>query len=377
MRHLKKIAPIAAVIIVVATIGAILKPKAASSITHPQNSLTIHVQPLIPQDVEITSQYVGYVTPIHAVELTPNVSGYIDEIWAVGGQTVKQGDNLVMIDQRQYKAQLEAAKAAVTKAQADFNNAESYYHRLQKAGKRAISASDLDDAKAKYLAAKAALSQAKAEKQKAKVLYDYTILQSPIDGVIGNVALTKGNYTAPNGTPLLSIVQFDPIRVMFALSDKEYLAQRQKNPDGLLFGDEKIQIRLADNTIYEKLGHFQFADNQIDKSTDSISVFVDFENENRKLVANSYVDILLSQQLKDVFLIRQNFANITSDGVFVYVLNDGKLKRVPLDVVGYYQDFYVVKNKFEKEDFLVVDRIGTIPQGTTLSMKIENITEKK
>ena len=72
------------------------------------------------------------------------------------------------------------------------------------------------------------LKQAEAEEQKAKTLYDYTVLQSPINGVVGNVALTKGNYVAPGNSPLLNIIQFDPIRVMFAIPDKIYLEEIKK-----------------------------------------------------------------------------------------------------------------------------------------------------
>ena len=377
MYRFKKIAPFAAAVLVIATFAALLKPQVARSVVDTKNTLNIHVRPLQAQNLEITSQYVGYVVPVHAVDLVPNVSGYIDEIWAVGGQHVKSGDNLVMIDQRQYKAQLDASKAAVIQAEATYHNAQSYYQRLKKAGKHAVSASDLDEAKAKYLAAEAALAQAKAEEQNAAVLYDYTLLQAPIDGVIGNVSLTKGDYTTPNSKPLLSIVQYDPIRVVFALSDKEYLAQRHKYHDKPLFSDEKIKIRLADNSLYDAEGQFQFTDNKIDKSTNSVSIYADFENKQQKLMANSYVDILLQQELKNVFLIRQNFANLTDKGVFAYIMHKRKLSQVPLQIVGYYQDSYVVKNRFDTDDYLVIDRIGNIPPDTVLNMIIETPAEKK
>lgn len=351
-------------------------PTALSS-TPSDNALTINVLPLKPQDVETTSQYVGYITPIKSVDLVPNVSGYIDEVWAEGGQNVAEGDNLILIDQRQYKAQLDAATAAVAQAKADYVNAKSYFNRVKKAGKKAISASDMDDAKAKFLAAEAALKQAQAEEQKALVLYDYTVLQAPINGTIGNVSLTKGNYVAPSDKPLLSIIQFDPIRVMFAISDKEYLTELQKSADGKLFANEDIKLRLANGDIYENNGKFRFADNQIDKTTNSVSIFADFENKNRKLIVNSYVDVLLSRKMNDVYLIRQNYAILGDRGAFVYVMQNNKLKQVPLKIVGYFEDSYVVANKFANNEFLVTDKIGKIADGTRLKMKIANLKMEK
>ena len=351
--------------------GSIIFNHNADSATPPQkDTLTINVVPLKKQDVDVTNQYVGYITPIKSVELTPNVSGYIDEVWAEGGQEVKEGDNLVLIDQREYKAQLDAAKSAVAQAMADFNNARTYYNRMQKAGKKAISASALDEAKAKFLAAQAALKQAQAEEQKAKVLYDYTVLQSPIDGIIGDVSLTKGNYVAPGSSPLLSIIQFDPIRVMFAISDKEYLNEVQRHPDGQLFNGEQIKIRLSNGAVYPAEGKFQFTDNQVNKTTNSVSIFADFANTNRELMANSYVDVLLSRQLKDVFLVRQNYATLNNDGAFVYIMQKDKLKQIPLKIAGYHEDYYVVENKFANDEYLVIDKIGRISPETVLKMKI-------
>ncbi len=357
--------------IVLIFVFALLAHRSAGSATPPQkDTLTINVIPLKKQTIDVTTQYIGYIKPIKSVELIPSISGHIDEVWAVGGQEVKQGDNLVLIDQREYKAALDAASSAVAQAKADLNNARSYYNRMKKAGAKAISASALDDAKAKYLAAEAALKQAQAEEQKAKVLYDFTVLQAPIDGIIGNVDLTRGNYVAPSSAPLLSIIQFDPIRVVFAISDKEYLDEVKKHPDGKLFQGDEIKVRLANGEVYPLSGVYQFSDNQIDKATNSVAVYADFANANKQLMANSYVDVLLNRKLKDVFLIRQNYATLNNDGAFAYILKKDKLSLVPLKISGYYGNYYVVDNQFAKDEFLVTDKIGRIAPETVLKMKI-------
>ena len=363
-------------IIVLLILPEFYKP-AQSVLPLNNKELVINVIPLNKQNVTITNQYVGYVVPIKSVSLISNVSGYIDEIWAEGGQEVNVGDNLVLIDQREYKAQLDAAKSAVAQANADFINAKSYYNRMKKAGKKAVSASVLDDAKAKFLSAKAALQKAAAEEQKALVMYDYTVLQAPINGIIGNVELTRGNYVAPSSGALLSIIQFNPIRVMFSISDKEYLNEITKHPDGKLFDGDEIKIKLANGKIYPSTGKFKFADNQINKTTNSISIFADFDNVNKELLANSYVDVLLSQKFENVFLIRQNYVTLNNDGAFAYVMKKNVLKQVPLKIVGYLGNDYVVENDFANDEFLVVDKIGRIAEGTKLKINITNVAEDK
>lgn len=359
-----------------ALIGAGCSDHAAKSASSPTGKeLVINVMPLRIQDVSLTNRYVGYVTAIKAVEVTPNVSGYVDEIWAEGGKNVTEGDNLVLIDQREYKARLDAAQAAAVKAKADFDNAAAYYKRMQSAGKQAVSASELDQAKSQFLAAKAALQQAEADANLAAVTYDYTILQAPISGVVGDVTLTKGDYVAPDGNSLFSIIQFDPIRVKFAISDKEYLEAVAANGYDNPFADRRIMLNLANGQTYPQEGIFRYADNQVDKTTNSVTVFADFANAGRQLLVNSYVDVLTVRKMTDIFLIRQNYAVLNNDGAFVYVMQKGRLKQVPLKIAGYFKDYYVAENKFARDEFLVIDKIGRIEPGTKLKMKINQPAE--
>ncbi|MCQ2740958.1 MAG: efflux RND transporter periplasmic adaptor subunit [Alphaproteobacteria bacterium] len=215
-----------------------------------------------------------------------------------------------------------------------------------------------------------------AVKNKAQTLFDYTLLKSPINGIVGHIDITKGNYVSPSSEALFSIIQKNPVRVEFAISDKEYLAQLKKHPDGTLFNSEKIQIRLADNSIYEHSGIFKFNNNTLNKETNSISVYADFENSEKKLMPNSYVDILISKNLKNVFLIRQNYVTLSNDGAFVSVMKNGKILRTPLHIVGYYGDYFVADNAFEKNEFLVIDKPENIPPETILTMKITDPEDK-
>ena len=347
---------------------------ADSAVPNPPRSQTLNVLPLRPQDITITDSYVGYVTPIKSVDLVPNVSGYIEDVWVEGGQEVKVGDNLLMIDQREYKAALDAAQAAVTQALANLNNADAYYKRIKKAGAKAISQTEIDNAKAGYLSALAAVEQAKANRAKAQTLYDYTVLQASIDGVVGNVSLTTGNYVAPGTAALLSIIQYNPIRVVFSISDKEYLnALARKN--GTLFANENIRLRLANGDLYPLAGEFKFTDNQIDKNTGSIAIYADFANPDHELTANAYVDVLLERTLKGGYLVRQNHVLLTPDGAYVYTVRNQRLTKIPVTIVAEQNGNYVLSNKFASDEYLVIDKVGKTAPDAKLKIKV--ITAEK
>lgn len=355
-----------------------LAPKATlAASTQKQRELTLNVIPIEPQDITITSTYVGYVTPIKSVDLVPNVSGYIEDVFVQGGQDVKVGDNLVLIDQREYKAALNAAIAATTQAQANFNNAKVYYERIKKAGKKAISQTEFDNAKAEYLSALGNLEEAKANQAKAQVMYDYTVLQSSIDGVVGNVDLTKGNYVAPGSGTLLSIIQYDPIRVVFSISDKEYLNEIAKQNGAPLFAGEKIMLKLSNGNLYKPLGEFKFTDNSIDKTTGSVAVYADFANPNHELMANAYVDVLLEKNVKDAVLVRQNYVVLSPDGNYVYTIKNNQLLKTPVTILDEQNGNYVLANRFAKEEYLVTDKVGNVGKDTKVKIKIASANGEK
>lgn len=343
---------------------------ANSAVPGASPEIELKVVPLKKQDVSASTKYIGYVTPIHQVSLMPNVSGYISDVWVEGGQDVKVGDNLLMIDQREYKAAYDAAVAARNQAKAEYNNARVYFDRIKKVGPKAISKTEYDNAQARFLAAEASLAAAKADMEKAKVMLDYTLLQASINGTVGNVALTPGNYVAPGSGALLSIVQYDPIRVVFSISDKEYLDLL--NASGSLLGGQKIKIRLADGKLYKEDGIFQFTDNQINNSTNSIAVYADFKNPGKELVANAYVDVLLQKDYKDAFLIPQNFASLTPDGTYAYIIRNNQLVKTKLDILATADNNYIVGNQFRDNEYLVVDKVPSITPQTKVKVKVVN-----
>ncbi len=362
------------VILALLLVYALMTPPAAES--RETDSLpSYNVVLLKGQNVPLQTGYVGYVTPIHSVSVVPYINGYLDKIMVSGGEEVKAGQTLIIIQQDEYKAKLDAAKAQVLQAQADYNNASLYYQRVKKAGAQAISKTELDNAKAKFLSAQAALAQAKANRDLALVTYNYTIIKAPIDGIVGNVNLTKGDYVSPASTPLISIIQTNPIRVVFSITDKEYLNEVAKGQNSMFNGD-KIKLRLSNGRIFEKEGRFQFTDNAIDRKTNSIAVFADFENHDRTLVANAYVDVLLEKVYPDGILVPQTLVSLAPDGNFIYTVQNSQLKRVPVEIINTIGGNYLLKNNFAPETYLVTDKVSRYKEGEKVKIVRRDIGTK-
>ena len=314
---------------------------------------TLSAAPLIEREVMINKNYIGYVKPVNEVIVRPYISGFIDKVVVKGGAEVKTGDILVILEQSEYKAQLEAAKASVAQAQATFDNNKIYYQRMQKAGKPAVSQTDLDNAKAAFLSSKAALEQAKASQNVAEVNFNYTLVKATIDGIIGDVSLSSGDYISPQSS-LMTIIQYNPMRVVFSLTDKDYLDEITQ---GEIFANENISLKLANGKIYTKSGVFRYTDNQIDKNTNSIAIYADFENPQKELVANAYVDDLLHKKYHGM-IVAKNLVLLEPEGNFIYVAGaNGVVKRAVDIIADYGVSNYLLKNTFHPGESIILDKI--------------------
>lgn len=329
--------------------------------------ITLRVVPVKAEDVDIQKSYIGYVTPINEVSVLPYINGFLDKIMVSGGQDVSQGETLVVIKQDEYKANMDAARASVIQAEANFANAKSYYDRIKKAGAKAVSKTEVDSAKASYLSSQAAVAQAKANFALAKVNYDYTEIQAPVNGTVGEVSLTKGDYVSPGGQALFKIIQYNPIRVVFSITDKDYLDELAQ---GKLFAQDEIRLRLSNGNIYAKPGQYRYVDNEIDRQTNSIAVYADFENEDKTLVANAYVDVLLNKIYKNGVLVRQNYVSREADGNYVYVVNGSQLSKVKVDIVAPVKNDYLLKNNFKRGDYLVIDKVSKMSPDQKIRIEI-------
>ncbi len=317
------------------------------------DTISINAIPLLPKDVNVMNTYVGYVEAINQVQIIPYVSGYVQKIDINKGQYVSKGDLLITINPDEYQAKLLSAKASVLQAKALFDYNENYYNRVKKSEK-AFSEIELDNAKNNFLQSKASYDNTLANQKFAEINYNYTIIKSPISGLIGNFNLSVGDYVSPSKGVLLNIVQIDPIRVVFSLTDVEYLNMLKNNDS--LFKDSVIKLKTANGDTFEHTGTFKYTDNTINKNTNSLAVYVDFKNDKNKLLPNAFVSVEVYDNLKNVILIDKNYVKMEKDGYFINVAHNEKITPYKIKIITEINDKYVIENSFEQGDLLVLDK---------------------
>ena len=270
-----------------------LWPKGQSAkMQMPQMAATVSVRPVEARTYNLPERFVAHAEPVQEVDLLPQVDGYIVEVRFKEGDLIKAGDILYVLDGERYQAIVNQRKADLAAAEAELRRADRYYDRMQKADARGITQLERDNAEAAADSAEAAVMQAKANLIVAEYDLNKTKVIAPISGQIGKTSAHVGDYVSPSKGALARIVQIDPMRISFPLTDRAYIGWRSAQLKGEA-PDYRLRLMLPDGSEYKQLGAWAFDDNTMSKETATIIMRLVFPNPNRMLIPNSYVTLLV------------------------------------------------------------------------------------
>lgn len=276
-----------------------------------------------------TKNYVALVEAINSVDVVAKVSGSLDKVNFTEGSFVTKDDALFIIDKETYQAKYDLAKAQLESAEANLTRTERDYNRQkQLSAKNIASKATFDAAESAYLQAKAAVSQAKAQLDLASIDLKNTEVKAYIDGKIGKTQVTAGNYVNASGVALARVVQIDPIRIAFSVTDKEFLEiQRATEQDEI--SDLMINIELPDGEILHERINQVFTNNEINLGTATVAVYVDIKNEKHYLHPGAYVNISVTSDKKKIGITVPETAIMQADSQsFVYVVDDNNIAKL-------------------------------------------------
>ena len=257
---------------------------------------TVAVRPVEMRPYNLPERYVAHAEAVQEVDLLPQVDGYVKELLFKEGDTVKEGQLLYVLDDERYQAVVNQRKADLSAAEAEANRAERYYKRMMTADERGITQLERDNAEAAAEKAKAAVLQAKANLVVAEYDCKKAKVYAPISGQIGKTSAHVGDYVAPSKGALAHIMQTDPIRVTFPLTDRAFVAWREAQAKGDAGDGIRTRLLLPDGSAYEGEGRFDFDDNQMSRETATIIMRLSFANPGRLLVPNSYLTLLADRR---------------------------------------------------------------------------------
>ena len=350
--------------------------------------MPVSVVEVQPQDVPLSSEWVGTLDGNVNAQIQPQASGYLVKQDYREGSEVAKGQVLFEIDPRPFQAalataegQLGQARGQVLQAQAQAGLAQINVKRdTPLAEAHAIAQSQLDtetqqlaqyDANVK--SAEAAVASAEATVANAKLNLGFTQVRSLITGIAGQATTQVGNLV--NGqTVLTSVSQVNPIKAYFSISDSEYLslAQRARNGHGDLLKSASavpLTLTLSNGEVFAQKGHIAFVDRQMNAQTGAIRVAAVFPNPGNILRPGQFGRVTADTEVKHGALLVPQAAVQELQGMHqVFVAGaDGKAHITTLQLGPQVGTSWLVESGLAPDAQVIVDNLQKLQDGAPVA----------
>jgi membrane fusion protein (multidrug efflux system) len=395
---------------------------------------TVVVAEVPQRTVQVSAEFVARTEAVPTVEIRARVPGVLEQVRFREGSEVGRGQVLFMIQQDEYKAALQSAQAQLAKAEADLTRARdtsvvdrsraqldqakadlgktrqdvARYRPLAEA--QAIPQQDLDTSvSAERVAAagveaaeaalkdtvlsqrtaiqlsEAAVQSAKAAVTQADLNLKYTVVESPISGIISKLAVDTGNLVGKNEPTLLATVSsIHPIFADFSLAEADYLRLVKRIPT-LGRGEvpknlqPTLELILVDGTVFPEKGRPVFVDRAIDQKTGTIQVRAEFPNPQRLLRPGQFGRVrAVTEEVRDAVLVPQIAVQDLQGAKTVLVVGEGD--KVALRTVTLrepYQQFYIVSAGLKAGERVIVEGVQKARPGMQVKAELRALPEGK
>jgi membrane fusion protein (multidrug efflux system) len=335
------------------------------------------------RDVPISFEFVAQTQSSRQVNIQARVSGFLEKRVYTEGSLVKEGDVLFVMDAKPFKVQVDAQDAALSRQQAGLEVARADLERTKPlAAQNALSQKDLDDANGQYLATAAAVEEAKARLETAKLNLSYCTILSPVTGISSAAQQQDGTYISPQNSLLTTVAVLSPIWVNFSISENEVQGLREEVNAGRLRtpadGNYTVEVLLVDGSLFPHTGRITFASPSFNPQTGTFMIRASVDNPDGILRPNAYVRARLSGATRpNAILVPQRAVQQGAEGQFVWVVEkDGKAKPRPVQVGKWQGDNWLVKEGLRPGEQVVVDGAINLHAGVTVVAKPAASPEK-
>jgi len=371
-------------LVVIALVVRTLRPKHASGAgaAAPPDVMVAQVEQ---KDVPIYGEWIGTLDGFVNADVRAQVTGYLVRQAYQEGALVSKGQLLFEIDPRPFQAALDQAEGQLAQATAQLANAEAVQVRTQLdverytplAKEQAASQQDLDNATQNNLAAKATVATAKAQiktaeaaVETAKLNLGFTRLTAPISGIAGQAQLQVGALVNTSSTPVTTVSTLDPIRDYFTVSEQDYI-ELQKQFSSSDRQRWKLQLILADGTIYPHEGAFYFAGRAVDQNTGAIQLAALFPNPGNVLRPGQYGKVRAVVRIeKGALLVPQPaVAELQGNYQVDVVGEDGKIAIRPVKVGDRIGTMWIIQDGLKPGERVVAEGQQTLLPGMTVQPK--------
>lgn len=301
------------------------------------------------------------------------ISGYIQELYVDEGQHVTKGQPLFRLETNILNQSANAAKSGIVAAESSVNVAQVEVDKLiPLVEKNIVSAVQLETAKANLSRAKSQLAVAKADYQSVEANIDYSIIKSPISGVVGALPFKTGSLVGPNDpTPLTVVSDDSEVFAYFSMTEKEYFDFLTET-EGKTVKDKvnnlpEVTLTLANKTTYSEKGKIQTVTGQVDPNTGTVQFRAVFNNANGLLSNGNSGLVNIPTTYENVIVVPES-ATYEQQGIFyVFKVENDTAVSTPIAINARVAGMTIVNSGVKKGDKIITSGIGTLRNGTAVT----------
>lgn len=306
----------------------------------------------------------------YRVDVLARISGYLTKSYFKEGDYVKAGQVLFEIEPQQYQYAASQAKANLDniRSQADYYQKQlARYEELVR--QDYVARSDYDNVLAQKNAFNAQVESAVSAYQDAQRNLGYTKVKSPVDGRVGLISVTVGNFVSMASQPLTTINSTEPMYVTFPLDAKDYVDLVRIDKTANV--DREVDFIFSTGTKYELKGIQDFHDNKIDETTGTITLRATFPNPKDELIQGDFGRVIIYSKSKDdVPVIPQSATQENQEGRFVYALDENNLPRVTYIKTGGQTDdgMWIISSGVQAGDRIITTGLQKVMPGRPIKI---------
>jgi len=390
-KYRKLLLPIALVVVTVTLMVLIFKNPPVNKRTKPSKApqMAVVTTTLKPQNYQVIVQSFGTVKPQTQSVLFSQVSGQINKVSKLfrAGGFFEQGDMLVQLDDRDYRAEVKVAQASLLSAKqslqeerARVKQAEADWERLgngQEPNALVLRQPQYEAAKAQVLSAQALLD-------KVKLSLERTTIVAPYAGRVLKKNVDIGQVISSN-TALADIFAVDYVEIRLPINNKDLplmkLPEEYQSADEKLVTEEGEGLPINDAVISSDLmgeqrwqGKVVRTESAIDEVSQQLYVIAqiirpyDREfNKGAQIKIGQYVTAeIIGRKVENALVIP---SSAIYQGSYVYIVQDGLLMRKMVKIGWQNGTESIVNQGLNAGDELVLTSLGQVSSGTPVAVE--------
>ncbi len=326
------------------------------------------------QNIPMSLEYVAQTASSRQVNINARVNGFLQKRLYQEGSMVRDGQTLFTIDPRPFQVQVNEARAALDSSKAAHATAKANFDRIKPlVALNALSKKDLDNAKGQFLTTQAAVHQAQAQLNAARLNLSYTTIKSPVDGLAGSASVAEGTYIDATNNQLTTVYRMSPMWVNFSISENRLLELQKQIQAGQLIvpanNNFTVEVILPDGSVLPNTGKLVFSAPDYNPTTGTNMIRASVDNPKGTLKPNQFVRVrMIGATRPDAIAVPQKAVQQGSKGHFVWVIKDNKAQYRPVTVGDQTGTNWVITQGLQSGEQVVIDGVQTLAAGADVDV---------